>query len=108
MSTKTYSTIKARTQPAIEKLNREKIPNVAAIAREFGVSLRSLDILTKTAETEIKEKWTEFLKQMRIVVKDKNKKQRLRKLLFRDIERVINVSTNEWLSRHFSKSAATL
>jgi len=53
MSAKTCSTIETRIQQAIQRLSRGKSPNVAAIAPEFEVPQRSLNIMTKAAETKI-------------------------------------------------------
>jgi len=49
---------------------------VAAIAQEFEVLQRSLDIMTKAAETKIKKQWKESSKQMRIGVRGRNKKHK--------------------------------
>ena len=77
MSAKTYSTIEPRIQQAIERLNsKKKSLNVAAIAQEYEVLQRPLDIMTKAAETKIKKQWKESSKQMRIGVRGRNKKHK--------------------------------
>jgi len=78
----------------LKGLIAKKSPNVAAIAQEFEVLQRSLDIMTKAAETKIQKQWKESSKQMRIGVRDRNKKHKLQKLLFCDTGRLaVNVST---------------